>query len=261
MRLIPGRLKGHARIWYDTQPLAATWSETKDALKQQFRKSVPFSRLLKKATNYESTPGQALGDYCFQKLNKLHKLRYKNTDEYLIDAVIGGITDGNVARTIRTARIHDANNLYAYMTTLEDSISRREENRSKSNIKNSRKDRYSKISHSNLSRNRGDEDVTLMISKTSTSDYQNKRACFNCGEAGHIAKKCRKPRVECDRLGHRTEECSFKKDVSVIKETDVASNLYVRSIVVNGHKIKGLIDTGSDYTLLRESVAGKCMHR
>lgn len=46
MRLIPSRLKGHARQWYDARPrLAVTWAETKGDLKQQFRKSIPFSRL------------------------------------------------------------------------------------------------------------------------------------------------------------------------------------------------------------------------
>lgn len=71
MRLIPGRLRGHARQWYDNRPrLAITWEDMKESLRQQFRKSVPFSRLFKEAALYESAPGQALGDYCFQKLNR-----------------------------------------------------------------------------------------------------------------------------------------------------------------------------------------------
>jgi len=119
MRLIPGRLRGHARQWYDTQPrLAITWEETKELLKQQFRKSVPFSKLFREAALYECAPGQALGDYCFQKLNKMRKLDIRIPDKYLIDVVIGGITDENVARTVRSAQHRDANTLYAYMTTL-----------------------------------------------------------------------------------------------------------------------------------------------
>lgn len=113
MRLIPGRLKGHARQWYDARPrLAITWADTKDSLKQQFRKSVPFSKLFREAAIYGSTPGQALGDYCFQKLSKMRKLDINIPDRYLIDAVIGGITDENVARTIRSAQHRNANELY-----------------------------------------------------------------------------------------------------------------------------------------------------
>ncbi|KAG5327802.1 MOS1T transposase, partial [Pseudoatta argentina] len=36
---------------------------------QQFRKSIPFSKLLKDAALYEISRGQALGDYCFNKLS------------------------------------------------------------------------------------------------------------------------------------------------------------------------------------------------
>lgn len=110
MRLIPRRLRGHARQWYDARPrLAIAWEDIKESLRQQFRKSVPFSRLFKEAALYQSAPGQALGDYCFQKLSKTRKLDIKIPDKYLIDAVIGGITDENVARTVRSAQHQDAN--------------------------------------------------------------------------------------------------------------------------------------------------------
>lgn len=65
MRLIPGRLKGHAR------PRLAV---TKESLKQHFRKSVLFSKFFKEAVLYEDAPSQALEDYCFQKLNTMRKL-------------------------------------------------------------------------------------------------------------------------------------------------------------------------------------------
>jgi len=84
---------------------------------QQFGKSGPLSKLFKEAALYESSPGQSLGDYCFQKLSKLRKLDIVIPDKYLINAVIGGITDANIARTIRSAQFVNANSLYAYMTT------------------------------------------------------------------------------------------------------------------------------------------------
>lgn len=70
---------------------------------QQFRKSVPFSKLFKETALYESTPAQALGDYCFQKLNKIRKLDINIPNKYLIDAIIGEITDENVARKVGAA--------------------------------------------------------------------------------------------------------------------------------------------------------------
>jgi len=58
MRLIPSRLKEHARLRYDIrQRSAVTWTKTKDLLRQQFREEIPFSRLFQEAALYESSPG------------------------------------------------------------------------------------------------------------------------------------------------------------------------------------------------------------
>ncbi|KAJ8938824.1 hypothetical protein NQ314_011314 [Rhamnusium bicolor] len=84
----------------------------------QFRKSIPFAKLLKDTSNYETTPGQNLGDYGFQKLSKLWALNLQIPDKCLIDAVIGGITDENIARTVRSVHHTDANTLYAYLNTM-----------------------------------------------------------------------------------------------------------------------------------------------
>ncbi|KYN30277.1 hypothetical protein ALC57_00264 [Trachymyrmex cornetzi] len=96
MRLIPTHLKGHAKLWYDTRPEVAITRTTAKEMMQQFRKSVSFSKLLKDAALYETSRGQALGNYCFNKLSKLRKLDLVIPDKYLIDAVIGGITDTRV---------------------------------------------------------------------------------------------------------------------------------------------------------------------
>lgn len=68
----------------------------------------------------------------------MRKLNIKIPDKYLIDVVIGGITDKNVARTVRSAQHFDANELYAYMTTLGNLSSKVEKNKSTSvsNFKN-----------------------------------------------------------------------------------------------------------------------------
>lgn len=90
----------------------------KKELTQQFRKSVFFNKLFREATLYESSPGQSLGNYCFQKLNKFCKLNIVIPDKYKIDAVISEITNANVARAVRSVQLENANSWYAYMTTL-----------------------------------------------------------------------------------------------------------------------------------------------
>ncbi|KAJ8909358.1 hypothetical protein NQ315_000447 [Exocentrus adspersus] len=99
LRLTALRLRGHAWEWYEGQSeKLTTWSDMKETLLKKFKMVIRFSSLLKRAANYEARPGQSLGDYCFQKLQKLQALRCNISDKCLIDAVIGGVKDEYVAR-------------------------------------------------------------------------------------------------------------------------------------------------------------------
>lgn len=148
------------------------------------------------------------------------------------------------------------------MTTLGNLPSKNERGKTL-HTKNDRKDRVSKFSAVNQSSDAvNDESTKSTGDKTAAGNEVKSRVeCYNCGKSGHIARKCRLPRVECercDRLGHRADKCTVKKDVNIVRGiSDAKSNLYERAIFVNGHKVNGLIDTGSGGTLLRASVVKK----
>lgn len=66
--------------------------------------------------------------------------------------MIGGITDENVVRTIRSAQHYDVNALYAYITTLDNLSVKDDKNKvaSVSGFKNDRKDRLSNRSNPSI---------------------------------------------------------------------------------------------------------------
>lgn len=175
IRIIASRLKGHARQWYYEQTKNdASWYEMKSMMLEHFRKSVPFANLLRDASNYEARPNQNLGDYCFRKLSKLRALKLQIPDECLVDAVIGGINDDNIVRTIRAAQIQTADRLYCYLNTLGcmPGIGL--------------KHKSINFQHKSLPTESQNYNVTQPI------QFKTQSACYNCGISGHIAKDCRK---------------------------------------------------------------------
>lgn len=106
----------------------------KEVFVKQFRKPLPFSKLLLDAATYQATHGQDLGEYCFDKLAKLKLLNVHILEPYLVDAVIGDIPDENIARSARASNFQETNELYVFLSTLG-CISDNKPNRTSAQVK------------------------------------------------------------------------------------------------------------------------------
>lgn len=189
VRLASNRLVGMARRWYDSQEqLTCEWNIIKSKLIKQFSKPLPFSRLLREAALYETHKGQDLSEYCFNKLDKLRALKLRIPELYLVDAVIGGITDENIARSARASRFTDTNELYAYLSTL------------------------GCIPNTSMTENKKkifDAPTKQCSLKSTTAMERPLMQCFNC-KGPHRARDCKKARLQCfncKRLGHTANKC------------------------------------------------------
>ncbi|GFU12944.1 retrovirus-related Pol polyprotein from transposon 297 [Trichonephila clavipes] len=90
--------------------------------------------------------------------------------------------------------------------------------------------------------------------------------CFNCNDIGHLSKSCpnhsRGPRcLSCNLYGHKSFECrranlnntsTPPSDVNVVHKLPSPINM-CKDVTIFGRKLNGLVDTGSNLTLLRNS--------
>lgn len=88
--------------------------------------------------------------------------------------------------------------------------------------------------------------------------------CYNCQLYGHIARDCTQPRKpmhckKCGKDGHTSKYCKASvPEVNVVcTQTKGQLTCYIKEVRINEHDkpVKGLIDTGSAYSILKKSIA------
>ncbi|GFW48770.1 retrovirus-related Pol polyprotein from transposon 412 [Trichonephila clavipes] len=95
---------------------------------------------------------------------------------------------------------------------------------------------------------------------------KNSQRCFNCNDIGHLSKSCpnhsRGPRcLSCNLYGHKSFECrraNLNNTSTPPSGVNAVHNLLspinmCTDVTVFGRKLNGLVDTGSNLTLLRNS--------
>ncbi|GFV86367.1 retrovirus-related Pol polyprotein from transposon 412 [Trichonephila clavipes] len=95
---------------------------------------------------------------------------------------------------------------------------------------------------------------------------KNPQRCFNCNDVGHLSKSCpnhsRGPRcLSCNLYDHKSFECrranlnntsTPPSGVNAVHELPSPINMF-KDVTIFGRKLNGLVDTGSNLTLLRNS--------
>ncbi|GFU75362.1 hypothetical protein TNCV_4588901 [Trichonephila clavipes] len=101
---------------------------------------------------------------------------------------------------------------------------------------------------------------------TFPSQLKIRKRCFNCNDIGHLSKSCpnhsRGPRcLSCNLYGHKSFECrrdnlnntsTPPSGVNAVYELPSPINM-LKDLTIIGRKLNGLVDTGSNLILLRNS--------
>ncbi|CAG9771552.1 unnamed protein product [Ceutorhynchus assimilis] len=168
--------------------------------------------------------------------------------DYLVDAIITGINNEDVVRAARSSKFSDTNELYAYLSTL-----------------NNLPQNFTRLERKQFVYQPSTSAADAKNSVNSNNKVSKGVICFNC-QGQHYFKNCPKPKLECfhcKKLGHKQNQCplkstknSFKNSVHAVDKTG-EPNPYIMPVNLNGIKFKCLVDTSSTRTLLKRSVIEK----
>ncbi|XP_070853703.1 uncharacterized protein [Drosophila suzukii] len=219
------KLKGPAKMWLDSSAiLHITWKNFAEAIKDEFGANPDEAEVHFNMANATRRPKETVKEYCF-RMSALG-VRYKLSEAAIIRYVRAGVQH-------RELQNSDAAESY-FVNRGRSSTSKKEYSPKASNFEQ-----------------KPDSDVKPPRSKESV-------ICYNCGERGHFANSCPKEKkksrcTKCNKFHEPNGSCHATNVMRLLAANQ--DKLFTRKICVHSHDYSAFIDTGSQASLIRQSVA------
>ncbi|XP_044760406.1 uncharacterized protein LOC123317860 [Coccinella septempunctata] len=253
------KLSGMARTWYhNLSSVDYTWDEWKRQIMKTFPDHVDYSKSLRRMLERQKRKNETMTSYYFGKMELLRTCQI--TGKNAVSCLIDGIPDITIQNAARAGRYVVPEALFEeYLSMLRDEHSYEEECvrvlslenlPQRSELRNSVNPKRYSSSHKKL-------ELTNVT-------------CFNCKKKGHFQSKCIMPRRECARchlLEHDADNCTIgfgkskdsnkKGERMLVLDSVADQNLttcYFIDCVINGHPLRGYVDSGCSVVTLRQSV-------
>lgn len=93
-----------------------------------------------------------------------------------------------------------------------------------------------------------------MATKSEDGGNTRKQHCYNCGSAEHKRAECKMDTkcFKCNVSGHIAKQCD--KNVQKSEVNIISNKTRAKQMKINNQEFSCLVDTGSDVTLIQESV-------
>lgn len=241
-RLIIGmRLKGKALEWIHSKPeyVAMSFDALLGELRSMFQHRQSKVALRKKFEDRMWKKEETFHEYVHEKIITGNRVPI-DSDE-MLEYIVEGIPDDALRDQ---ARIQRFDTVEALLDAFE-----------KVTLRGRGTFNSTKFERRNGVANKGE--------KTERGDAKKRSAdtvvhCHNCGMRDHLAANC--PTKEqgakcfaCNERGHIASKCPKKTGTSksCLAATRSMNQKYIKDVLIQGHQIKALIDSGSDLTLIR----------
>ncbi|XP_055542572.1 uncharacterized protein LOC129728180 [Wyeomyia smithii] len=235
------KMTGTARRFVFAQRDLTSFTKLKNALIKEFAPFVRASDVHRKLAARKKKPTESTRDYIYeiQRIALAIDLDEASICEYVVD----GITDDDFHRSL----LYEAQSI----SQLKEKLLNFEKVQMKSTKKPRADDFGPKRKEHRKPEPRKESEKT-----------DTKRHCYNCGEPSHVATDCPQKNdgpecFNCNAFGHVSKECTKKKEkkpakVNVLKS--VNSRKPSLRIKMNDIEISGIIDTGSEESLIRKDL-------
>ncbi|XP_036325107.1 uncharacterized protein K02A2.6-like [Rhagoletis pomonella] len=234
------RLKGAAKLWFNSaDKLYSNWNELSQSLCEEFSCIPDEADIHYKMSQAVRRPNENLLDYCF-RVSALGK-RYALSESAIVKYARDGLKHRELQVAVATTRFKTLREFRQTITDYTKNIP-------------TRSGKYEKSTES----------------ETSVSDKGDKSKqiiCYNCQEKGHVSSKCPKPQrrrrcVDCDKVHPKNEPENCGKKKMAVRKTKaqreiITNNIFEQCVVVNGQQLMAFIDTGSECSMVRATIANK----
>lgn len=238
------RLKGRALEWLHSKPeyITMTFDQLLDELRAMFYRRQSKIVMRKKFEERVWKKEETFHEYFHEKL--ILGNRVPISDDEILEYVIDGIPDEVLRNQARIQRFSTADGLLEAFekVTLRDRNTSVTANSAKSDKRGNEQSKGERKESSNSNENKKSGTVRCyncgerdhVSTNCPTKDQGTK--CFKCGERGYIALKC-------------TKKSKTNKESCVI--SGISNRKCLKNVLLNGREIEALIDSGSDFSLIR----------
>lgn len=241
-------LRKAAKLAVEATDEIATYDALKEFLELEFAKEVRSVDIHKELREKKKVTDETMLEYAY-KMKRIAS-RGGVDNKSLIEYIVAGLS-GSASNKFTLLEADNFDELKIKLKIYEQLQSQSKDQRKPDGAENSKQKRCFKCGEAGHMANNCSKEVK----------------CFKCNEFGHIAPKCKKSYgdtsedkqkkvkcYKCGHFGHYASNCTKKEE----KEVKVGcirgvSAMYVES-KINNVQCSALIDTGSDYNLVREDI-------